>query len=228
MSFIEQVKYVNYAFLTTGVLGLIRLLVEWDLSFTGDKTDFDFSESSLNFGRSFLMLWEFAWLTVVALGFLYLARNAAGPADAEKETKVVNFEVKFLKIMGGVLLATAFLTMAIPAFYGDDSPIYQYRSSDGAIEIKVVAFTYGFTFDGNSTITLNTDTKYVFKLTTVDTTHGFGIYNENNQLVIQAQIIPNYTAELVMSFDNAGEYTIRCMEYCGVSHFEMEATITVV
>lgn len=227
MSFLEQVKYVNYAFLGGGVLGLIRLLFVEDneFSFTSDKTDFDFSEGALNFGRSFLMIWEFLWLLIVAIGFLYLARNAASPADAEKEAKVVGFEVKFFKIMGIILIISAFMTLVVPAFFGDESPIYQYRDSDGATEVNVVAFTFGFNID---TTTLNTDTKYVFKLTTLDTTHGFGLYNDENQLIIQAQIVPDYTTELVLRFDDPGVYTIKCMEFCGVAHHVMEATITVV
>ncbi|MHA2274701.1 MAG: cytochrome C oxidase subunit II, partial [Candidatus Kariarchaeaceae archaeon] len=76
--------------------------------------------------------------------------------------------------------------------------------------------------------TLNVNTKYDFRLETLDTTHGFGLYNDENQLIIQAQIVPDYTTHLVVKFDEAGVYTVKCMEFCGVAHHIMEATITVV
>ena len=243
MSFLEQVKYVNFAFLFGGVAGLIRLLfVEYDLSFMEDTADWDITESSFNLGRSILMLWEFVWLVLAAAGFWYLARNAEGKADPAKEEKVVNFEVKFFKIMISILVVAAFLTLLVPAFFGDESPIYQYRNSDDATPVYVNSFFFGFSFsfsdnltEYRGTIELNTDTKYVFKLETnrgdteeIGTTHGFGLYNDANQLIIQAQIVPDYTTDVVIKFDEAGVYTIKCMEFCGIGHHVMEAIITVV
>ena len=71
------------------------------------------------------------------------------------------------------------------------------------------------------------DTQYNFKLTTVDTTHGFGIYSPGGVFLLQAQIVPGYTTNLVFTFDEVGDWEIRCMEYCGLGHGVMTYLIHV-
>jgi cytochrome c oxidase subunit 2 len=39
--------------------------------------------------------------------------------------------------------------------------------------------------------------------------------------------MPGYTNRLQVRFDQPGKYEILCLEYCGVAHHVMAATITV-
>jgi cytochrome c oxidase subunit II len=66
-----------------------------------------------------------------------------------------------------------------------------------------------------------------FLLTTRDVNHGFGVYSEGGVLAFQAQVMPDRTQKIVHTFDEPGTYTILCLEFCGVRHHEMQATLEV-
>ncbi len=68
----------------------------------------------------------------------------------------------------------------------------------------------------------------VFRVTSADVNHGFGIYDTNLKLVAQAQAMPGYTNTLHHTFDTEGTYRVLCMEYCGIVHHNMIAEIKVV
>ncbi len=58
--------------------------------------------------------------------------------------------------------------------------------------------------------------------------HGFGVYDPEGVLLTQVQVVPERTQELVWTFDETGTYTVRCLEYCGAKHHEMNTTFEVV
>lgn len=66
-----------------------------------------------------------------------------------------------------------------------------------------------------------------FRVTSSDVTHGFGLYDENLQLIAQTQAMPGYTNSVYHTFDKPGKYKILCMEYCSVGHHIMVREITV-
>lgn len=66
-----------------------------------------------------------------------------------------------------------------------------------------------------------------FNVTSRDVNHGFAIYNSEGRLVTQTQAMPDHTNRLIFEFDEPGEYTVRCLEYCGVGHHVMLGTFTV-
>jgi cytochrome c oxidase subunit 2 len=57
--------------------------------------------------------------------------------------------------------------------------------------------------------------------------HGFGVYDPGGALPTQAQVVPDRTQPLVWTFDEPGTYTVRCLEYCGAKHHDMNATFEV-
>jgi cytochrome c oxidase subunit 2 len=60
-----------------------------------------------------------------------------------------------------------------------------------------------------------------FRLESPDVNHGFGIYDEDERLVTQTQVIPGREQRLVVTFDDPGRYRILCLEFCGVDHHRM-------
>ncbi|HJP38760.1 MAG: cytochrome C oxidase subunit II [Gammaproteobacteria bacterium] len=66
-----------------------------------------------------------------------------------------------------------------------------------------------------------------FQVTAEDVNHGFGVYDEAGQLIVQTQAMPGYVNKLVHTFTEPGEYHVLCMEYCGIAHHSMVTTITV-
>jgi cytochrome c oxidase subunit 2 len=66
-----------------------------------------------------------------------------------------------------------------------------------------------------------------FRVQSKDVNHGFGIYDPDMKMLAQVQVMPGYTNKLHYTFDKPGEYKILCMEFCGVAHHNMIATLNV-
>jgi len=82
-------------------------------------------------------------------------------------------------------------------------------------------------FSGGNEITLPSNKKIRFIVTSSDVNHGFGVYNSDGVLVTQTQAMPQYNNILEHVFPEKGEYHILCMEYCGVPHGLMVGKIHV-
>ncbi|CAB1274373.1 cupredoxin domain-containing protein [Candidatus Nitrosacidococcus tergens] len=78
-----------------------------------------------------------------------------------------------------------------------------------------------------STDKIITGKPVVFKVASEDVNHGFGIYDDNLNLLGQTQAMPEYTNKLVYTFDKPGKYHILCLEYCGLAHHGMVSDFTV-
>ena len=57
--------------------------------------------------------------------------------------------------------------------------------------------------------------------------HPNDVFDSHGRLLAQVQGMPGYTNHLVYVFPAVGEYTVRCLEYCGLGHHTMSTTITV-
>lgn len=66
-----------------------------------------------------------------------------------------------------------------------------------------------------------------FRVTTLDTTHGFGIYTPDGRLLAQTQAMPGYVNRLRVRFEEPGMYAVHCLELCGLSHHAMKGVIQV-
>lgn len=80
-------------------------------------------------------------------------------------------------------------------------------------------------FVGKNDISLPVDKKIKFIVTSADVTHNFALYTSEGELLTQVQAIPHYTTELQYVFKQKGKYTILCLDYCGLAHPFMTATI---
>ncbi len=60
-----------------------------------------------------------------------------------------------------------------------------------------------------------------------DVAHGFGVYNPNDVLIFQAQVVPDHEQKIVHTFTEPGVYTVRCLEFCGAGHHLMKSTFVV-
>lgn len=68
----------------------------------------------------------------------------------------------------------------------------------------------------------------IFRVTSADVNHGFGIYDTDLKLVAQVQAMPGYTNTVRHTFERAGTYRALCMEYCGLVHHNMISEIKVI
>ena len=66
-----------------------------------------------------------------------------------------------------------------------------------------------------------------FRVTSLDVTHGFGIYGPERQLLAQTQAMPGYVNRLLVRMERTGPFLVLCLEYCAGGHHLMEAHFTV-
>ncbi len=67
----------------------------------------------------------------------------------------------------------------------------------------------------------------LYKVTSADVNHGFGVYDPDLNVIGQTQAMPGYTNNLLITFQKAGTYKILCLEFCGVAHHDMVTEINV-
>ena len=69
-----------------------------------------------------------------------------------------------------------------------------------------------------------------FSAKSLDTMHGFAIYHPNGKILFTMMLMPGLKqpASVIHTFDEPGTYTVRCLEYCGISHHEMRDELVVV
>ena len=142
-----------------------------------------------------------------------------GPAPyAEVASRAYRLRLIWFFALGGIL--TAVLLTALPYL-----PYASYRLASGpaAAHVKVTASQYLWTLDSEVT----SQQKIDFEVTSADVNHGFGVYDSSGHLVGQVQAMPGYTNHLVLQFAAPGDYTIRCLEYCGPGHSSMYMTMHV-
>jgi cytochrome c oxidase subunit II len=64
-------------------------------------------------------------------------------------------------------------------------------------------------------------------LDAADVNHAVGIYNPNDTLVRQVNVLPGVTQKFTITFSQPGTYELRCLEFCGVDHHLMENKLQV-
>lgn len=64
-------------------------------------------------------------------------------------------------------------------------------------------------------ISVKTNEIVKFSVTSNDLTYGFGLFREDNSMVMQMQVVPGHKNDLLWKFSKPGFYTIRSTEYSG-------------
>lgn len=65
------------------------------------------------------------------------------------------------------------------------------------------------------------------EVTSADVNHGLGIYSPKGEMIGSVQAMPGYTNKLDLQLTEPGDYLFGCLEFCGVGHHKMHATLTV-
>lgn len=158
----------------------------------------------------------------VALGSIFIVASQVARRGPVPYPEVAGraYRVRLFWLFGlGGILTVVFLT-ALPYV-----PYAQHRLASGpaATQVHVAASQYAWGVDG----TVTASRKIEFDVTSVDVNHGFGLYDPTGHLVGQVQAMPGFTNHLVMELTEPGDYTVRCLEYCGPGHSFMLRTIKV-
>jgi cytochrome c oxidase subunit 2 len=167
---------------------------------------------------------ENAWIiTVVLIGLLALiflrvlwTSNREAPyEEVSRRAYAFRGGIFWLVIIAGVIIT---LTTLNP---------WPHAGKGGSADAQVVDVT-GVQWSWRLSQTrIKAGVPVEFRVTSGDVNHGFGVYDASMRMLAQVQAMPGYINKLRYTFEQAGEYRILCMEYCGVAHHGMMATLTV-
>ena len=170
------------------------------------------------------MLAESVWfltlicLMLLALVFVFVVVNSSEQHDyAEVQASWYRLRSKwvtFLVVLGVVVSAITLLPFPVPDQDGTpDATVVNVVGYQWYWEIDKTEYAVGETVE--------------FHVTSADSNHGFGLYDEDDHIVTQTQAMPNYVNKLTHTFDKPGTYKVLCMEYCGLAHHSMLSELTV-
>ncbi|MBT3213602.1 MAG: hypothetical protein HN351_03055 [Deltaproteobacteria bacterium] len=69
----------------------------------------------------------------------------------------------------------------------------------------------------------------IFNAKSIDTVHGFAVYHPDGRILFTMMLVPGMeeASTLVHTFTEAGNYKVRCLEYCGIVHHGMQDVLVV-
>jgi cytochrome c oxidase subunit 2 len=88
-------------------------------------------------------------------------------------------------------------------------------------QLNIVASAFAFT---PNQIEIPKGAKVTINITSKDVIHGFEVAGTNVNMMVE----PGYVNSFTKTFNQPGEYTIVCNEYCGAGHHMMTGRIKVV
>lgn len=159
---------------------------------------------------------SFAVATVIGGAvFLVLWRSTVAPEEVDQARLAHRERGWLLALLAGLLallLGTIFFTP-----YGESTP-------PGAQVVNVEARQFAFSIQPG---TIKAGEPVEFRLVATDVNHGFGVYTEDDEFVLQAQVVPDHVTNVVHTFDEPGTYKVLCLEFCGLDHHRMVAQFEV-
>ncbi|GGK08055.1 hypothetical protein GCM10007063_33190 [Lentibacillus kapialis] len=172
------------------------------------------------------MIQTVAW--VVSLIFMVIVTFVFGFVVL-KSTEIKDYELIKKKwyrarTFYAVILIVFMLTLTIYTLreLPYNQPVYSAGAEPTVVHVEAMQFGWKI-----SQTELKAGDPIEFKVTSKDVNHGFGIYDEEMNMLTQTQAMPEYTNNVYITFDEPGIYNILCMEYCGLAHHAMTAEITV-
>ena len=158
-------------------------------------------------------------VAIVLLAFAFVAWRSGERADYPPVLQR-SLRVRDFLFWGLVLLCasvTVFSLTDLPYASPDDS-------SAPRQVIQVTGRQWAWTLSGDQ---INVGEPVEFRVTSADVNHGFGLYDEGLRLLAQTQAMPGYVNVVHHVFTEPGTYRILCLEYCGLAHHRMMATLHV-
>jgi cytochrome c oxidase subunit II len=172
------------------------------------------------------MYQEAAWqvslyLIIILIAiFAFVVMNSGHKKDYDPiKKKAYKVRNGLFVIIIGLMVTGTVLTMKDIPF---ERPVY---GNEKPVVVDAVAKQFVFELSQSE---FEVGQPVEFKVTSADVNHGFGIYDEDMNLIAQTQAMPDYTNTIYYTFEEPGTYQILCMEYCGVAHHVMIGSIEVV
>ncbi len=171
------------------------------------------------------------WVTLIAVIMvvaiaIYVGRKARETIPGGYAA-VYGVRTAYAGALTVILLSAMFASMR-------NTPYAARRGSDPSVRVEVIGRMWawqmqevGATAGATTPLVLPAGEVVEFEVTAEDVNHGFGLYDDDGNLLAQTQAMPGYVNHLRYVFEQPGLYHVACLEYCGIAHPVMLAEITV-
>lgn len=172
------------------------------------------------------------WSAITIAIFVFVARSGKSPGELPLKAYKRNRVVLLLCIVAAAVLLL-FLTIPLTpypaegvepdrviyvsgkqfAFKLSDKPISREDALDDEVFLSIKPIRAGELVE--------------FRISAVDVTHGFCIYDPAGRVMAQTQAMPGYVNRLRHRFSESGVYPVLCFEFCGIGHHTMKTQLQV-
>lgn len=160
------------------------------------------------------LVWTLAWATVAA--------RSGGPVLAYEEVSAGAARLRRRLALFIILVLAIALVLSLRWYPYPSFAARRLGPPVQTVEVRARQWAWEM-----STTTVPANQPVEFAVTALDVNHGFGIYGPSGRIVAQVQAMPRYVNRLIVTFEEKGTYTIRCLEFCGIPHHGMTATFEV-
>jgi cytochrome c oxidase subunit 2 len=165
------------------------------------------------------MLISIVLIVFIILVFGFVVLNS----DRRQEYELI--QKKAYRIRTGFFAAVITIMLLATVVTLRDLPFERPAHAEDRVVVQVVSRQFAFELSQDQ---FQVDQPIEFQVTSKDVNHGFGIYDEDLNLIAQTQAMPEYTNSIHYTFTEPGIYQILCMEYCGIAHHVMIKEIKIV
>jgi len=175
----------------------------------------------------------FALISIIVVAvFAWIGKSTATPQAVDLKAA---FKLRKVFFFSGLTALVALLAITLPS----NPYIVGAESADEIVYTTARQFSFAYS---REPVTSVEDLQRVatvgipeipvgalveFRVTSLDATHGFAVYNPKGAVVAQTQAMPGYVNRLRIRFVEPGYYAVLCLEYCGMAHHNMRSGILV-
>jgi cytochrome c oxidase subunit II len=182
----------------------------------------------LGFGALFLGI-LFTVIAIGVIGALIAVVWSTSHPDEGKKLGMEKHEKSYALIFLAVVLIFATSTLGLLPYP------YAHPGLKPTVTVNVraqqwqwcLAFAPSWGTNCQPAIPIRVGSIVLFNTSSIDVTHGFGLYSPTGQLLDQVQVVPGYYDNMIFQFTTPGIYYIRCLEFCGWGHFGMVSEINI-
>ena len=157
-------------------------------------------------------------ITVIAVIFWWAVRNSASQSNRAAAAGGIEW------YRGAAFWGLAALGLLVALVTLVPWP-HDVTSSQGAVVVTATGSQWSWDLSPRE---VPANRPIIFKVTSSDVNHGFGVYDSTGAILFQTQSMPGYVNQVRYMFTKPGRYRVLCMEYCGLVHHEMIEELRVV
>ena len=167
--------------------------------------------------QSYVLVISLLFMLMVAAVFWWVVRHSTADASGAGAGGSVE------SYRGGLFWGLVALGLVVAALTLRPWP-YDVAASDGATTVTATGNQWSWEIVPQE---LPAGRPVIFKVTSNDVNHGFGVYDADGTMLFQTQAMPGYVNQVRYTFTKPGKYRVLCLEYCGLVHHDMIEEINV-